>query len=307
MNDSMAQRRPGIAPLDLPSWKTALSWTSALLIALLFLASGLWKLTDAQSAAMRMAQAKVPESLSLAAAIVVGILETFGAVLILVPRFRRWGAYLTSALLVAFMIYIGVHYNALRGEECSCFPILKRAVGPMFFAGDAAMLVLAACAGLWARRPEGLRNAFVVLGAVTVFAMVSYGAVAVRQTGTKAPDTITVAGQPYSLRTGKFLLFFFNPTCSHCFDAAKRMAQYSWKDTKIVAVPVEMAQFAQGFLDETKLNAVITSDFDTLKDTFGYKAYPFAVAIEHGREKGPLTRFEDDEPASTLRSFGFIR
>jgi uncharacterized membrane protein YphA (DoxX/SURF4 family) len=307
MNDSMAQPRPGIAPLDLPGWKTALSWTSAILIAILFLASGLWKLTDAPSAAMRMAQAKVPESLSLAAAIVVGIFETVGAVLILVPRFRRWGSYLTSALLVAFMIYIGVHYSALRGEECSCFPILKRAVGPMFFVGDAAMLVLAACAGWWAKRSVGVRNAFVVLGAVTVFAMVSYGAVAVRHSGTKAPDSITVAGQPYSLRTGKFLLFFFNPTCSHCFDASKRMSEFSWKDTKVVAVPVEMAQFAQGFLEETKLNAVLTTDFETLKDTFGYKAYPFGVAIENGREKGALTRFEGDEPAATLRSFGFIQ
>jgi len=33
---------------------------------------------------------KVPQNLSLAAALLLGIAETFSAVLILVPRFRRW-------------------------------------------------------------------------------------------------------------------------------------------------------------------------------------------------------------------------
>ena len=50
-----------------PKWKTALSWMGALLLALIFLGSGLWKLTDAPGAAVRMAQARVPQSLSLAA------------------------------------------------------------------------------------------------------------------------------------------------------------------------------------------------------------------------------------------------
>ena len=64
MNDSMAQPHEGFGALELPGWKTAVSWVSAVLIALLFLVSGLWKITDVQGAAMRMAQAKVPESLS---------------------------------------------------------------------------------------------------------------------------------------------------------------------------------------------------------------------------------------------------
>ncbi len=117
-------------------WKSTLSWIGAILLALVFLVSGLWKLTDASGAAVRMAQARVPQSLSLAAAIGFGIAETFAAVLLLVPRFRRWGAWLGGALLVAFMIFIGVNYNALHGAECSCFPWVKRAVGPGFFVGD---------------------------------------------------------------------------------------------------------------------------------------------------------------------------
>jgi uncharacterized membrane protein YphA (DoxX/SURF4 family) len=306
MNDSMAQPRGGLAPLELPGWKTALSWVSAVLIAILFLASGIWKITDVQGAAMRMAQAKVPQSLSLFAAIAFGIVETVGGVLILVPRFRRWGAMITGLLLVAFMIYIGIYYNALRGEDCSCFPWLKRAVGPGFFIGDSIMLLLAVCAGLWSKRPASLRGAVLITGAVAVFALVSYGVAEVRQTGTKAPEATMVDGQPYALQHGKILLFFFDPQCMHCFDAAKRMSQFAWGDTRIVAIPVEMPQYAAQFVRETGLKAVVSTDFQKLAPIFSYTAYPFGVALENGREKAPLTKFEGDEPAATLKQLGFV-
>src|SRR5208337_5596404 len=108
---SMAQPEGGLASLELPGWKTALSWVAAVLLAFLFLISGLWKITDAQGAAVRMAQARVPESLSLAAALVFGIVETLSAVLVLVPRFRRWGSILAGFLLLAFLAYFAVNYN----------------------------------------------------------------------------------------------------------------------------------------------------------------------------------------------------
>ncbi len=306
MNDSMAQPRGGLVPLELPGWKAALSWIAAALIGLLFVISGAWKITDVQAAAMRMAQARVPEPLSTAAALLFGITETLGGVFILVPRFRRWGAILTGLLLVAFMVYIGVNYNALRGEDCSCFPWLKRAVGPAFFVSDAVMLLGAVAAGVWSRRPESLRSAFLVLGAVTVFAGVSYGVVTVHQTGVKAPATITVDSQAYSLQHGRYFLFFFNPGCMHCFDAAQRMSTFQWGDTKVVAVPVEQPQFAGQFLERTGLKAAVTTDFARLAPVFSYTSYPFGVALENGREKVPLTKFEGDEPAATLKHLGFV-
>jgi uncharacterized membrane protein YphA (DoxX/SURF4 family) len=306
MNDSMAQPRGGLVPLELPGWKTALSWIAAVLIGLLFLISGIWKITDVQAAAMRMAQARVPESLSTAAALVFGITETLAGVLIMVPRFRRWGAILTGILLVAFVVYMGINYNALRGEDCSCFPWLKRVVGPGFFIGDGLMLLAVAAAGIWSRRPESLRSAILVLGAVTVFAGVSYGVVTVRQTGVKAPSTITVNSQPYSLERGRYFLFFFHPGCMHCFDAAQRMSAFNWGDTKVVAVPVEQPQFAGQFLERTGLKAAVTTDFARLAPVFSYRAYPFGVALDNGREKAPLTKFEGEEPAATLRQLGLI-
>ncbi len=54
-----------------------------------------------------------------------GIGEMLGAVLILVPRFRRWGAWLLGLLLVVFMLYIGANYGALVGKDCSLFPAGK--------------------------------------------------------------------------------------------------------------------------------------------------------------------------------------
>jgi uncharacterized membrane protein YphA (DoxX/SURF4 family) len=284
-----------------------LSWGSAILLGLLFLASGIWKITDPQSAAIRMAQARVPESLSLAAALLFGIAETVSGVLVLVPRFRRWGAACAALLLIAFMVYIAMEYNALHGADCSCFPWVKRVVGPAFFAGDGAMLLLALVAGWWAQPARNLRSAVLVLGAVVVFALVSYGVGQARQSGTAAPATVTVAGQPYSIAHGKVFVFFFDPRCMHCFDAAKRMAQLHWGDTRVVAVPVEVPQYAAQFLSDTGLTAVISTDFDKLRQVFQYSSYPFGVAVENGRETAPLTKFDDDEPAATLKRLGFAK
>lgn len=292
--------------LELPAWKSKLSWVAAVLLAVLFLISGVWKITDAPGWAVRITQLKVPASLSLAAALSFGIAETVGAVFILVPRFRRWGAALIGLLLLAFIGYFAINYGTLRGAECGCFPWIKRMVGPEFFATDALMLVLAFVAGLWSKPAVNLRTMIVVAGAVTVFALVSYGVEAVRQTGAKAPPSIMVAGHPYSIQHGKYFLFFFNPGCTHCFDAAKAMSQLRWGQTKVIAIPVDMPEFAGQFLAQSGLQAVVSPDFDRLKNIFGYTSYPFGVALENGREKAPVMHFEKPEPAATLKRLGFI-
>src|SRR5260370_15216320 len=96
---------------------------------------------------MRLAQAKVAESMALAGALGFGIAETLAGTLILVPRFRRWGSIPAAVLLLAFLGYFALNYSALRGPDCSCFPWLKRGVGPHLFIGDGFMLVAAGVAG----------------------------------------------------------------------------------------------------------------------------------------------------------------
>ena len=295
MNDSMAQ-----------PWKSGLSWVSSVALCALFLLSGLWKITDVQGTAVRMVQAKVPESMGLPAALFFGIAETAGAVMILVPRLRRWGAALVGALLLAFLGYFAMRYDSLRGADCSCIPWLKRVVGPGFFVGDAGMLLLAFFAGLGSRRSEGLRTVALILGAVAVFAGVSYGVGAARETGTRAPESIVVDGQPYSLERGKVFLFYFDPACMHCFEAAQRMARLHWGGTRVVGVPIAQPQFAAQFMEDTGFHMAISTDRDKLKAVFPYAGVPAGVAIENGRQKAALVKFDGAEPAASLRQLGLV-
>jgi uncharacterized membrane protein YphA (DoxX/SURF4 family) len=306
MTHSMAQAASAAVPLDVPRWRNALGWTAAVLLGSLFLLSGLWKITDPEGAAIRMAQALLPESLTLAAALAFGIAETVGGVMLFVPRLRRWGAVLTGALLLAFLIYFAINYNALRGADCSCFPWLKRVVGPGFFVGDGLMLGLAAIAGAFSFRPRGLRELALIAGAVTVFAFVSWGVSAVRQTGAKAPDSIVVDGRSYSLQSGKILLFYFDPECMHCFHAAEKMARFHWGATRVIGVPITHPQFAPGFMTDTGMTMPVSSDLEKLRAVFPYTAIPTAIALENGRQKAALVKFEDSEPAAALKGLGFI-
>ena len=134
------------------------------------LTAGIWKTTDPLAAAARLNQVLVPAIVSLPMALALGVSEAVAGVLILAPRFRRWGAWLCGLLLIAFLAYIGINYSALHGEECNCFPWVDRAVGPAFFFGDVVMLLMAVFAGLWARPSESASGAAHKLAAGVVFA-----------------------------------------------------------------------------------------------------------------------------------------
>src|SRR5579863_5018172 len=142
MSNSMAEQAElGLASagFDLPAWKKTISGFAAILLAILFFASGAWKLTDPFQWAQALTEFKVPSQFALPFTLALGIGETLSAVLVLVPRFRRWGSLLIGLMLIVFMVYVGVNYGALAGKDCSCFPIVKRTIGPAFFAGDAVM------------------------------------------------------------------------------------------------------------------------------------------------------------------------
>lgn len=315
MEDSIAHEALPARSFMLPAWKTVLNATAACVLCFLFVISGVGKIVDPFGWATRLIEFKVPATMSIPLALIVGTIETLAAVLIIVPRFRRWGAWLTGALLFGFMVYFGIHYTAFRGMDCSCFPPLnvfgwkidfKRAVGPEFFVGDASMLILAIVAGAWARASESFRSVAIITGAIAVFALVSFGVTYARQSGTRAPDTITVDGKPYSLQHGKVFLYFFDPECSHCYEAAQKMAKFAWKDVKLVGIPTAEPRFAQGFMQDTGMKAPISNDLALLKKTFPFTAGPFAVALQNGHQKEQFMNFEGNEPASSLRKLGWI-
>jgi uncharacterized membrane protein YphA (DoxX/SURF4 family) len=292
---------------ELPRWKSWSGRLAAVILAMLFLIAGVWKITDPLAAAVRMTQAQIPNSLSLPMALVLGISEAFAGVLLLVPKLRRWGAWLAGVLLVAFVIYIGAYYNVLRGEECNCFPWIKRAVGPAFFIGDALMLLAAVLTGKWARPSEGKRSAAVVLGAVCVFALVSFGVVMVRQTGVRAPEYITVEGKPFSLHHGRVFLYFFDPECPHCDHGARELSKLNWGETAVIGVATQQPQFGREFMESAGLNGRLSSDVQKLRETFSFVDVPFGVALENGHQQASFTHFDEHEPADSLRKLGFVR
>lgn len=301
----MEQSLPLPAEMARPSWKSAINWTAAILIAVVFLVAGIWKITDPIGAGVRLAQAKVPQGLSIPAAVLLGTVETFTGILLLVPRFRRWGSILGTLMLFVFMVYIAFFYNELRGQECSCFPWVKRAVGPAFFIGDAIMMLIAILAGFWTRAASGARSALLVLAGIAVFAGLSFGAANYMNHGTRAPASVMVDGKPYSLEQGKVFIYYFDPECLHCLDAGRRMAKLDWGATKFVGVAVVRPYLAKGFMEHAGLKGVVSTDLDLLKKTFPYTSTPAGVAIEDGREVQAVPQMDEPEPETTLRKLHF--
>lgn len=296
---------------EIPAWKTIANHVAAFLTALLFVAAGATKIILPYEVTQMMENLKVWHAVSLPFTIGLGTVELFAGLMVLIPRFRRWGGTITTFLLLSFMAYIGYHYKELVGQDCSCFPWLKRAVNVWFFPEDGAMVLLSLLATIWAKPAHSVRGAAVLFGACAVFAGVSFGAALTHQSGTKAPDSVTVNGQPYSLQQGRIFVFFFDPECSHCNDAAKTMGTYKWKDdVKIVGIPTRVPQWAEAFMKDNNFKGVTApspQDFQKLKAIFTYVNTPFGVALENGREIGAVATYESgDEPRTTLRKYGFV-
>lgn len=306
MEENLALPR-GFASGTADRVKAVTGGVAAVLLAILFCVSGVWKLVSLYEWSQAMGQFQVPSDIKLPFTILVGVSEMLGAALIVVPRFRRWGSWIIGLLLIAFMGYIGWKYKILVGKDCSCFPLVKRTVGPAFFVADSVMFLLAVIAGVLAPKPWGLRGALVIAGAIAVFAGVSYGINANLNSGLKAPDSITVDGKPYSIEGGNIFLFFFDPECMTCFGAAQRMSKMNWKDTKVIVIPTTVPQFASGFLHDAGLQAGISLDKELLTKTFKFISPPYGVALHFGRQRAFIDKFDPDEPAKTLRSIGFIQ
>lgn len=295
------------ASLHQPRWQSIAGWAFAIFLSILFIVSGAWKLSAPLDWAARLIQFTVPGEFSVAGTLAVGIAELFGGALILIPRFRRWGGWLLAALLAVFMIFVAAKYDVLRGAECSCFPWIKRAVGPMFFVVDGLWLLMAIAAARWAPASTGMRPAALLLAIVCVFAGASYGISLAQQTGIEAPPVVTVEGAaPQSLKAGRIFVYFFDPECMHCFDAAKRMKTYRWNDVKVITVPTRVPHFAAQFLNDTGLKAPLTMDVAPLREKFKFNDPPYAVLLEHGRQKQAFIQFDDKEPHATLTRLGYL-
>lgn len=291
------------------SWKTNVAAVCAILLGIIFLVSGGWKVLQPYQSGELLEQAQVPAGLGVLGAAVLGTLELFAAFLLFTPKLRRWGGLLGSLLMLFFIAWIGYYYHVLVGHECSCFPIIKRTVGPGFFIGDAIFLLFGILAFLWSRPVASLKAPAVALLALVVFAGASFGANTVKRHNVQVPNPVIVNGKPADLTHGKVFLYFYDPECSHCLAAAKFMSTFNWGNTEVVGIPTHDPQFAKDFLGDTHLKADTSLEIQKLKKAFPFVDPPFGVALDDGQVKETFqqAQFNEPLPAPELKKLGFAK
>ncbi len=290
-------------------WQRTAAAAAAILLGIIFLVSGGWKLLSPFKTGELLEQAQVHAGWGAFGAAALGTLEVFTAFLLFTPRYRRWGGLLGSALMIFFIGWIGYYYNVLVGHECSCFPIIKRTVGPGFFIGDGIMLLLGLAAFAWSRPVRRFKMPAVALASLIVLAGVSFGLNSVQRSHAQVPVPVIVDGKAQNLATGKVFLFFYDPSCMHCDAASKFMSKLNWGDSRIVAIPTINPQWAASFLHDTHLKAGTSLELDKLKKAFPFVDPPFGVALEDGRVKETFgqAQFNVPLPEPDLKKLGFVK
>lgn len=295
----------------LSGWQSAVGWTAAILMAVLWLVAGLYKLSDVGGFQVKLNQLLVPAGLTLPATLAVASGELFAGILLLRPAWRRLGGLFSTILLLVFMAYVGINYEPLRGADCSCFPWIERAVGPLFFWSDAAMVAVSLLASWFAPKMAAFRQMKGLVIGIAVLAVAALGWDKLGpQPGAEVPATIQVAEQEYDLRQGRKLLYFFNPTCLHCLDVGIALSKYEF-EADFIGVPTQDPDLAEGFLQDAGLTGKVklSSDLDLLKETFPFDDVPYAAAIEDGLilHRFPMIELEEPEMGETLKELKVVR
>jgi hypothetical protein len=292
------------------SKRTAAS-VAAVLLGIMFLVSGGWKVLSPFQTGELLEQMQVHPGLGVWGAAALGTIELLAAFLLFTPRFRRWGGLLSIGLLSFFMLWIGYYYKVLVGQDCSCFPIIKRAIGPAFFAEDGVMLLLAIVTAAWsqvrASAAASLRVPAIALASLALLAGISFGVNAAERQNVQVP-AVVVNGKPDTLAQGKVFIFFYDPVCMHCDAASRFMSKLDWGNTKIVALPTSDPQWAGSFLHDTGLKASTSLETAKLRKVFKFTDPPFGAALVNGQIKQTFTalQFTPPAPEADLKKIGFV-
>ena len=309
MQTSVANFGASAVAGDSTGFKRGVAAVSAILLGIIFLVSGGWKVLMPFQTGELLEQAQVHAGWGVLGASALGTLELLAAFLLFAPKYRRLGGLLGSGLMIFFLGWIGYFYNVLVGHECSCFPIIKRTVGPGFFISDAVMLLFALAALAWGPKVTSLKRPVMALLGLIVFAGLSFAANKIVRSNSHVPNPVVVDGKPADLRDGKVLLFFYDPECSHCDAASKYMSTLTWTNARIVAVPTHDPQFAADFLHDTHLKASTSLEIDKLRKAFPFVDPPYGVVLVDGQVKETLnqTQFNAPLPAPDLKKWGFVQ
>lgn len=281
----------------------------AFLLGIIFLVSGGWKMLQPFTTGELLEQAQVPAGLGVLGAAALGTTEVLAAFLLFSTKYRRWGGILGSALIIFFLGWIGFYYHVLVGRECSCFPLIKRSIGPMFFVSDGVMLLLGLAAWAWSAKVKSLKTPALALVLLISVAGGSYAWNKSKITHVAVPAPVTVDGKVTDLAKGKVFLFFYDPSCMHCDAAAKFMSGFDWTDTQVVSIPTVNPQWAASFLHDTKLKAGTSLDLAKLKGAFPFVDPPYGVVLRDGQVKATFgqAQFSAPSPKAQLQGFGFVK
>ena len=290
-------------------WHKTVAAICAILLGIIFLVSGGWKVLDPFKAGELLEQAKVPAGWGRIGASTLGALEVFAAYMLFVPRWRRIGGLLGSALIVFFLGWIGFYYSALVGKECSCFPLIKRTIGPGFFISDGVMLLFGLAALAWGAKLVSTQFPVRALAVIAVLAGASFGFNTWKHVNVEVPTPVMVDGKSQDLSQGKILIFFYDPSCMHCDAAAKYMSKLKWDDTRIVAIPTVNPQWAGSFLHDTGLKAETSLELEKMKKAFPFVDPPYGVALVDGQVRATFTQadFNEPLPKPDLLKLGFVK
>jgi hypothetical protein len=310
MSVATAEHSNPMYSTDIAGWKRTASLVAAVLLGIVLLVSGGWKVLSPLRTGELLEQAKVAAGWGPIGAASLGTLELLAAFLLFIPRYRKLGGFLGSALLLFFIGWVGYYYPSLAGQECSCFPIIKRTVGPGFFIGDGIMLLLGMIAFLWSPAIKNFRVPLAAFSAIAVLAAISFGVAKAQSRGLQAPSPMMVDGKREPVTEGKVFLFFYDPQCMHCDAAARFMAKFNWTDhTRVIGIPTTEPQFAPAFLHDTGLKAGTDLEAAKLRAVFKFVDPPYGVALVDGYEVASFgqAQFNAPSPKADLQKLGFVQ
>jgi len=173
-----------------------------------------------------------------------------------------------GALLIFFIAYLGIRYSALRGQDCNCFPWVKRAVGPGFFIGDLLMLALAAVAGCGQaillfplRRRGAVGRRGVRRGLLRVNASCKVPSMR------RAPSKSTA--DRFRCVRGRVFLFLYNPECNalrRCCPHHVEVELEERRQNRRRRAPRVSRQFARALPPQRRpARAPVSSDVEALR------------------------------------------
>ena len=116
-----------------------------LILAAVFVVSGISKLFDLSGSQAAMRSFGVPERMTRAGGILLPVAELIIAVLLIPAATAAWGALLALVLLIVFVVSIGYSLSRGRKFDCHCFGQLTTSeIGPSTLSRNAVLAVLAA-------------------------------------------------------------------------------------------------------------------------------------------------------------------